>query len=387
MVVLNAVDASLQSKLLSVRKKAIRRSVLRGSTTSLRAMIRKEQPMKYIISLALALTMFLAPLGLINLPGSANGTALAYSGIPTFSIVKVVKDTSVTIKTNNFPADDVFNVTMNYMGTRGVGGIKVDTVDTGDGGSFTLTFDIPAALRGQYQIAIRLQSPSSGYFAYNWFYNNVSGSGGSTGGSGFSGIPTFSIVSVDKNTSVTILTNNFPAKDKFVVRMGLMGTRGVGGVEVDQIKSGSGGSFKATFAIPASLKGERQIAIRLESPTSGFFAYNWFYNAAGGSSGGGTTPVTVPTISIASVVKNKSVTINAHNFPADTHFDVLMNYMGTRGVGGVKVDSIDSGSGGDFTATFSIPASLKGQFQIAIRLQGTTTGFFAYNWFYNTTTN
>ncbi len=347
--------------------------------------------MKYFVSLVLALTMFLAPLGLINLPGSANGTALAFSGIPTFTIVSVVKDSSVTIKTNNFPADDKFNVLMNYMGTRGVGGIRVDSIDSGSGGTFSLTFKIPASLQGQYQIAIRLQSPSSGFFAYNWFYNAVAGTGGSTGGTGFTGIPTFSILSVDKDVSVTILTNNFPAKDKFTVRMGLMGTRGVGGVEVDKIKTGSGGSFKATFPIPTSLKGERQIAIRLESPTSGFFAFNWFYNknsnGGTGSTGGSTTPITtIPTFSIASVVKNTSVTINASNFPASTKFDVLMNYMGTRGVGGIVVDTIDSGAGGSFTATFNIPATLKGQFQIAIRLQGTKTGFFAYNWFYNTTT-
>ncbi len=33
--------------------------------------------MKYFVSLVLALTMFLAPLGLINLPGSANGDIFA----------------------------------------------------------------------------------------------------------------------------------------------------------------------------------------------------------------------------------------------------------------------------------------------------------------------
>jgi hypothetical protein len=36
-----------------------------------------------------------------------------------------------------------------------------------------VTFDIPASLKGSYQIAVRLQSNTgSGYFAYNWFYNN-----------------------------------------------------------------------------------------------------------------------------------------------------------------------------------------------------------------------
>ena len=40
----------------------------------------------------------------------------AYSGIPTFSIVSVEKNTSVTIKTNNFPAGDTYTVTMGPYG-------------------------------------------------------------------------------------------------------------------------------------------------------------------------------------------------------------------------------------------------------------------------------
>jgi hypothetical protein len=51
------------------------------------------------------------------------GTALAAADtakIPTFSIQGVVKDTSVTIYTYNFPAHDSFDVLMNFMGTRGI---------------------------------------------------------------------------------------------------------------------------------------------------------------------------------------------------------------------------------------------------------------------------
>lgn len=60
--------------------------------------------------------------------------------------------------------------------------------------------------------------------------------------------------------------------------MGKMGTKGINGIPVTTINSGVGGSFNATFDIPASLAGSNQIAIRLESTTGGFFAYNWFYN-------------------------------------------------------------------------------------------------------------
>jgi len=59
------------------------------------------------------------------------------------------------------------------MGTRGVGGVQVATVDSGAGGTLDLTFNIPDYLKGQYQIAIRMQSPTSGYYAFNWFYNNT----------------------------------------------------------------------------------------------------------------------------------------------------------------------------------------------------------------------
>jgi hypothetical protein len=74
------------------------------------------------------------------------------------------------VKTNNFPKNMKFDVLMGAFGTAGINGIKVSTIDSGNGGSFNATFDIPASLAGSHRIAIRLQS-SSGYYAYNWFYN------------------------------------------------------------------------------------------------------------------------------------------------------------------------------------------------------------------------
>ncbi len=58
------------------------------------------------------------------------------STIPTFSIVSVVTDSTVTIKTYNFPKDLDFKVTMGLYGTKGVGGTLVSTTNSGAGGSF-----------------------------------------------------------------------------------------------------------------------------------------------------------------------------------------------------------------------------------------------------------
>lgn len=338
----------------------------------------KGRPMKPLASI---LIVFLALALLVPTAQAATSTSV----IPTFDIVSVVVDTSVTIKTANYPKNDKFDVYMNTLGTKGVGGVKVATVDTGAGGSLTFTFNIPDSLKGLNAIAIRLQSPTSGYFSYNWFYNKTGGSsGGTTTPPG--PIPTFSILSVEKDSKVTIRTANFPKNLKFDVLMGKYGTKGVGGTNVGTIDSGSGGTLDFTFNIPDGLKGLDRIAIRTQSQTTGHFSYNWFWNApsSSGSTGSPGLPAGVyPTFSISAVAKDASVTIKTANLPANDKFDVYMNTYGTKGVGGVKVTSFDTGSGGTQTLTFTIPDGLKGLDRIAIRIQSPTSGYFAFNWFWN----
>jgi len=228
--------------------------------------------MRKLTSVILMLVLMMSVVG----PGVA-AAAPASSTIPTFSIVSVVKNKSVTITTYNFPANDSFDVLEGPMHSQGIGGVKVATVASGAGGSFTATFPIAADFKGAYQIAIRLQSNTgSGFFAYNWFFNNTASG---SGGGGTTGIPTFSIASVVRNKTVTIVTNNFPKNDKFDVLMGPMHTQGVNGFFVTNVSSGAGGTLTFTFNIPVELKGSYQISIRLQSSTgSGYFAYNWFYN-------------------------------------------------------------------------------------------------------------
>ncbi len=372
------------------------------------------------IKTALSLVAILLILALLvaNFPASL---VRAYSGYPTFSILAVVKDTSVTVQTNNLPPNQTFTVRMGLIGTKAVGGTIVGTTDSGAGGTLKLTYTIPDALKGKAQIAIRMDSPA-GYYAYNWFDNVTQGSATGTvvptkapgtttptktpgattptktatpAGTAVKGIPTFSIVSVVEDTSVTIKTNNFPAGKTFVVRMGAFGTKGIGGVEVGTTESGSGGSFEKTYNIPASLKGSARIAIRMDSTTGGYFSYNWFYNSpltATGTPAKTTTPAKtaipgysgIPTFSISAVVKDSSVTIKAINFPPSQTFTVRMGKYGTKAIGGTTVGTKESGAGGSFEATYTIPDGLKGLEKIAIRMDS-PAGFYAFNWFYNST--
>lgn len=237
--------------------------------------------MKHFTTFLLTLVLVLSPLGVLFTPQIAAAAPEGYSGHPTIYIRRVVRDNSVTFRAYNLPADDEFRVRMGRMGTRGVGGVIVGSFDTDDGGTMTLTFDIPSKFHGDARIAIRIESKTgSGYFAYNWFYNNTAGGGAGTGSDdGYSGHPTIHILSVVRNKTVTVRIRNLPADDEFRVLMGRYGTRGVNGVRVASIDTEDGGNRTLTFDIPARFKGQARIAIRIESKTgSGYFAYNWFFN-------------------------------------------------------------------------------------------------------------
>ena len=151
-------------------------------------------------------------------------------------------------------------------------------------------------------------------------------------------IPTFTIENVVVDGSVTILAQNFPPNQEFVVTMGPGGTLGIGGTPVAITNSGLLGAFSATYLIPPELIGARQIAIRLESP-QGYFSYNWFWNNLAEPA-----PTPIPTISIESVVPDEVVTIRTHNFPPNRTFVVMMGHMGTHGIEGTPVGTFYSGN-------------------------------------------
>ena len=314
------------------------------------------------------------------------------STYPTFSISEVKMDESVTILTNNMPANKNFNVLMGEIGTKGIDGIIVAALNSDKGGSFLATFPIPEQLKGRAQIAIRLEGTDNPYYAYNWFWNDAKNG---TWPEDYPpaqpptcacNIPTFSIKSVVKGEDVTITTYNFPKNVEFTVLMGKMWTRGINGIEVATLNSGEGGSFEATFDIPEELANEERIAIRLEG-TGGYYAYNWFWNNT--ASTPPAEPVDgysgYPYFFITAVEKDTTVSIKAYNLPKDTDFTVLMGKMWTMGINGIEVTTLNSGEGGTLEATFAIPAELAGEQRIAIRLQGEV--YYAYNWFWNNTTN
>ena len=205
---------------------------------------------------------------------------------PFTNILNVVPDGEVTLQVFNFPPDKDFIVKMGPMGTRGINGFVIGTQNSGEGGSFIATYPIPPQLYGSDMISIRMESTTSDHFVYDYFPNkdglSLDVAADPSNGNWVLPVgthPNTQVVGAVEGTSVTIKGTNFTLNDTYTVRMGVIGTQGVGGIVVDSYTTGSSSSFTATFTIPASLQSAAKIAIRFESNNSPYYAYDWFYNS------------------------------------------------------------------------------------------------------------
>jgi hypothetical protein len=244
-------------------------------------------------------------------------------------------------------------------------------------------------------------NPNNGYPYPGYPYPGTGGRQYTTSGTYWS----FSVLSVQQDTSITIGTYNFPSNVLFNVRMGRQSGGGYEWKDLPNLDSGNGGNFNAVINIPTEFAGVNQLVVRLiQQKKNGkvFHQDQWFNNIPNGSGYGGRayapSPVNynnynnygyasgcIPTIWIASVARNSTVTVQTNNFPANTDFQVLMGPMGTHGFG-YYVSTFNSGGGGSMTLTFPIPPQLYGSYQVSIRTQNQWSGYYSYNWFYNNTT-
>ncbi|MGQ0602997.1 MAG: hypothetical protein ACT4QE_15040, partial [Anaerolineales bacterium] len=80
---------------------------------------------------------------------------------------------TVTLLTDNLPPGTDFEVRMGNYGTAAIGGTYVATTNSCKGGAFRATYNIPDGLKGNSMIAVRMDNFFTGYYAFNYFYNNT----------------------------------------------------------------------------------------------------------------------------------------------------------------------------------------------------------------------
>lgn len=232
--------------------------------------------MKKKMMLILVLALLLA----VSVPASA-------SPLSDTTIISVVKNESVTIRLENFPANDFYNVYMGFRGTLGINGYLVSRLATNDGGTFYAKFLIPDGLKNEDMISIRFESQEGSPAWWNFFYNTTATSNPATVPSGdqptynnlVPGFPTFTITEVKKGQYVKLTTKYFQPNERWAVMVD-DGAKEIydNWVEMAGIESAEGGSLNVTFSIPSHLQYVEKIAIMFLRIKDNFRTYDLILN-------------------------------------------------------------------------------------------------------------
>ena len=204
------------------------------------------------------------------------------------AVWSVVRNESVTMRLEGFPANDTIYVRMNYRDTLGVNGVLVSKLTTNTGGTFLAKFPIPDKFKDEDVIAIRFESQTTSIPAwYNYFFNQTAtttpSSGDTDDGVTYNnlvpGFPTFTLTEMKRGAYISILTKYFPAGDRFAILLE-DGAKEIynNWIEVAGVESAEGGSFPVTFDIPSSLQYKEKLAVMFYRIKDGFRTYDLYLN-------------------------------------------------------------------------------------------------------------
>lgn len=365
--------------------------------------------MKKLIAILFLIALML-PVQASAAPQASLSQSVTIPGGPTFWFHKVVRDTEVTISVKDFPKGERFQVYIGRTGSSFSDMQKVGTLEYSSG-TYRQTYKIPTRYRGERILGIRLYNQVTGHYGHDIF-NNTTGwnsqqslfltptgsstsdsAGTSTGVPGTG--PEFWIHDVQKDKFVTIKVKWYPKFENFRAYIGTPGEAKSGGVGVGTIIGSGDLSFITAFSIPSKYWGEDQLILRLENTFTGNYAFTQFTNSDDWQVISSFDPNSVPSFAVSSyrghpetqilnVVADSEVTLLASNLRPEDTYIVTMNISGTYGIGGTFVGTIESDAQGSATiVTFPIPEWLYGNTVIAIRLESPSSGYYAFDFFYN----
>lgn len=210
-------------------------------------------------------------------PAAASSSTGTFGGVVLhFNVIAVTKDTSVSVRTTDFPLRTKFTVRMDVVGKQGIDGIVVGELYSEKGGELEATFSIPAELQGKIILALRIES-KDGYYAYSWFFNETAVNTLPDP----KAKPEVTFADAKKGEAVTVQAKNLPANTSFWVRVGPYYTFYRDYASTDRVTSGSDGTVSFNLPIPKSMQSADYLMVRLDG--GGKYAYNVYKNVDNGA--------------------------------------------------------------------------------------------------------
>jgi hypothetical protein len=186
---------------------------------------------------------------------------------------------------------------------------------------------------------------------------------------------------VKEDQSVTLQGKALVANTAYTVYLSNLKAKQPTNYLVGTVTTDKDGAFKVTYNLPGKLSDVSKIKVMITNG-KGDTASNWFYNmTVDGNTGGIGAPAL--TLTIVSVVEDKTVKIQANHVLPNVTYQVYMGKAGTMGVNGTHVGTLSSSKGGTVTATFNIPEGLADRSKIDIRIENNPYESAAYQTFEN----
>lgn len=212
-----------------------------------------------------------------------------------FEVIAVTRNTSVTIRTKDFPLRTKFVVRIGTASKKAVNGEVVGSFNSDKGGVLEQTFPIPVALKDVIILGLRIES-ADGYEAYNWFFNETLARALPAANAK----PQIDFSEAKKNTSVTVQAKNLPANTSFSVRVGPYEGFYAKYAYSGLVKTGAEGAASFPVSLPASAKDAEHIMVRMDG--AGTYVFNVYKNVDGGKA--------VPLAEVNKVVECQIISIN-----------------------------------------------------------------------------
>jgi hypothetical protein len=303
------------------------------------------------------------------------------ASVPTLSITEVKAGVSVTVHGTNFPSNVDFTARMDVLGNYAIGGTVVGSFNSSSG-TFDATFNIPASLKNERTVGIRVDG-TGGWYSYNAFTNNTSSVVVNNPPATGTTLKNFiEVIGVKANETITVQARNFPANQTFKIRIGTFKNFSKDFVVVGSVNSGTGGSFTFNVTLPSMQKDVELFTIRLDSPEKNY-AYNIFKNITSGTTTPGASPTPAPVTGICQVQNTSPI----RNLAVREDFDAIWTVKNTSNKNW-ELSAVDykfiSGSkihtGADM---FDLPVTVKPGESINIivdMLAPATAATYAANW-------
>lgn len=198
---------------------------------------------------------------------------------------------------------------------------------------------------------------------------------------------TLTVSSVKADKRFTLHTYKFPNREKFEVFIAPYGQMSWNAESVGYlITDMSGGEVVQTFAIPSGMTGYNSYSVHLKSIKSGKQFDTWFSNATLGTGGASATVSADLDFAVSSLVQNKTITLTFYHVNAGERYRVFVGEYGSKGDGGSMIGAFKLASAGTYSATYKLPAFIKGDRKFDVLLVDVPSGETVYHTVKNLTT-